>query len=330
MTAESLGRKSFHVKRVSQSRGDSTVRTWLESSTMIAHHQPDLVRVRLLIALASLVGLILRVWPVGQLGFDQFDEGIYGLASAWIFDPQGLAGLDPALISYAPPGYVILSGMTAWLLGFSDQPPLLVSALLGAATIPVIARLGWILVGPKAGLISAWSVCFAGPHIAFSRMGLTDSSFLFFWSLALVAAVRFLEKPGLSRALGLGILVGFEPTVQIQRLARGRGGFAFICPGNPPGQTSSRRSLASFSGVGGGGRACGLVSGLALVSLRGQPRWIWGLVATPAQLPARLGFLGTKSRGPVESGRGVGWACRDDDCAGLRHRFQRRRDQLAR
>ena len=48
----------------------------------------------------------------------------------------------------------------------------------------------------------------SGPHVAFSRMALTDASFLLFWVLALIQGQRFLERPGAVRAVLLGLAVG--------------------------------------------------------------------------------------------------------------------------
>ena len=48
----------------------------------------------------------------------------------------------------------------------------------------------------------------SGFHVAFSRMALTDASFLFFWVLALIAGQRFLERPGAARGVVLGLSVG--------------------------------------------------------------------------------------------------------------------------
>ena len=48
----------------------------------------------------------------------------------------------------------------------------------------------------------------SGAHVAFSRMALTDVSFLLIWVLALIQGQRFLERPGAFRAVLLGVAVG--------------------------------------------------------------------------------------------------------------------------
>lgn len=159
------------------------------------------------VAVATLVGLALRVWPIARLGLNQFDEGIYAMA-AGLAASGGPARLDPGLIPYAPPGYPLLVALCSWAFGVSDQPSFLVSAALGATTIPVAAALARRLSGPRAAAVAAVVTCCSGPHIAFSRSGLTDSSFLFFWTVGLVAGIRFLEQPGAGRGLVMGGLIG--------------------------------------------------------------------------------------------------------------------------
>ncbi len=165
-------------------------------------------RPRLLVLLATLVAFPLRVWPIGQLGLNQFDEGIYAMAAGWILDPAGLAALSPGLIPYGPPGFSVLVGLTSLVIGLSDQSGLLVSAVLGCLTVPIVAGIAQQVFGPRAAAASAWCVCLSGPHIAFSRMGLTDVSFLFVWSLGIAAGLRFLTRPRFSTGLTMGVLVG--------------------------------------------------------------------------------------------------------------------------
>jgi dolichyl-phosphate-mannose-protein mannosyltransferase len=62
--------------------------------------------------------------------------------------------------------------------------------------------------GKGAGGAAAAFAALSGPHVAFSRMALTDSSFLLFWVLALGQGQRFLERPNPARAVLLGFAVG--------------------------------------------------------------------------------------------------------------------------
>ena len=165
---------------------------------------PEWLAVVALTAIAAL----LRLAGFGRLGLDHFDEGIYASVGAWSLAPGGLADLDPGLIPYAPPGYPILVGLAYRLAGPSDLAAIAVSIVAGIAAIPVVAWLGRRTFGPGFGVAAAGFAAASMPHIAFSRMALTDATFLLAWLGAMVAGGRFLERPGPVRAVWLGAAVG--------------------------------------------------------------------------------------------------------------------------
>lgn len=156
----------------------------------------------------TVVGGMLRCWALGRLGLVHFDEGIYAMAGGWIHSPRGIAGLDPTVIAYAPPGFPFLVGLAYGVLGRGDVAAILVSIVAGTLTIPIVGWLGWRTFGRGAGASAAALGALAGPHIAFSRMALTDASFLLAWLVAIGLGQRFLERPGPVRALALGLAVG--------------------------------------------------------------------------------------------------------------------------
>ena len=130
------------------------------------------------------------------------------MAGRWVFSPRGLGGLDPTVIPYAPPGFPFLVGLAYGLLrrrrhlgdpgldrGRDPDDP-----AVGMAGLPDL-RAG-------AGAAAAAFAAMSGPHIAFSRMALTDASFLLFWLIAIGLGQRFLERPGPGRAAALGLAVG--------------------------------------------------------------------------------------------------------------------------
>lgn len=162
----------------------------------------------LVVLVMTVIGGLLRVWSPGTLGLIHFDEGIYALAGLWPLSPKGFWGIDPTVIAYAPGGYPFLVGLGSFVLGFGDLTPILVSVLMGTLTIPLVAWLSWRTFGPTAGAITATFAAFSGFHIAFSRMALTDVSFLFFFILALGLGQRFLERPNLINTIAMGLGVG--------------------------------------------------------------------------------------------------------------------------
>ncbi|SIO64873.1 4-amino-4-deoxy-L-arabinose transferase [Singulisphaera sp. GP187] len=170
--------------------------------------QPSTRRELVAVSILTLVGTGLRFWGYGGLGLNQFDEGIYALSGLWSLSPQGLAGLNPIVIAYAPPGFPFLVGVIDFVLGVSDVTAILASTLCGVATIPVAAWVGRRTFGVGAGAASAALTALAMPHVAFSRKALTDVPLGLVWLIAIGLGGRFLEKPTIGRALALGLGVG--------------------------------------------------------------------------------------------------------------------------
>jgi dolichyl-phosphate-mannose-protein mannosyltransferase len=165
-------------------------------------------RETLVVIAFTVIGGLLRLWSVSRLGLSHFDEGIYATSGLWIFSRNGIFDLDPSLIPYAPPGFPFLIGAAYFVLGASDLSAILVSIVLGTLTIPAVAWLASRTFGSGAGGVAAAFFALSGAHVAFSRMALTDVSFLLVWVLALVQGQRFLEKPCAFRAVLLGVAVG--------------------------------------------------------------------------------------------------------------------------
>ena len=161
-----------------------------------------------IVASVTLVGAILRFWGPGHLGLNQFDEGIYALSGLWIQSPRGIAGINPEVVAYAPPLYPLLVGVSYLMLGVTDVSAILVSQVCGVLTIPAAAWVARRSFGPGAGAAAAALVALSGPHVAFSRMALTDTTFLLCWVLAMGFGGRFLERPGILRAIPIGLMVG--------------------------------------------------------------------------------------------------------------------------
>jgi dolichyl-phosphate-mannose-protein mannosyltransferase len=165
-------------------------------------------RENLVVIAFTVIGGLLRVWSIGRLGLSHFDEGIYAVSGLWIFSRHGILDLDPSVIAYAPPGFPFLVGLSYFTLGVGDLSAILVSIVMGTVTIPAIAWLARRTFGSGAGVVAAAFAALSGAHVAFSRMALTDVSFLLIWVLALIQGQRFLERPGAFRAVLLGLAVG--------------------------------------------------------------------------------------------------------------------------
>ncbi len=160
------------------------------------------------VAILTLAGAVIRAWSLGRLGLVHFDEGIYALAGLWSISPRGLQSLDPTAIAYSPPGFPILVGLSYLWFGISDTSAILISIVCGTATIPLVAWLSLRTFGRGAGAAAAALTAFAAVHVSFSRMALTDVSFLLAFILAVGQGQRFLERPNPGRAIFLGLSVG--------------------------------------------------------------------------------------------------------------------------
>jgi dolichyl-phosphate-mannose-protein mannosyltransferase len=163
---------------------------------------------RWLLAIVTVIGLIVRLSGPGRLHLDQFDEGIYALSGLWSLSDAGLSSLDPMIVPYAPPIFPILIGLSYRVAGVNDLAAFLPSLLAGTLTIAAIGQLAWRSYGPAAGLAAATFAAFSGAHAEFSRMALTDATFLLTWLIAVLAGQRFLERPNLGRAISLGLATG--------------------------------------------------------------------------------------------------------------------------
>lgn len=162
----------------------------------------------LAITVLTLAGAVIRVWSLGRLGLVHFDEGIYALGGLWSLSPGGLQSLDPTYIAYSPPGFPILVGLSYLGFGVSDVSAIVVSIIAGTATIPLLAWLSLRTFGRGAGAVGAALAAGSAVHVSYSRMALTDVSFLFTFLVALWQGQRFLERPNPARALMLGLCVG--------------------------------------------------------------------------------------------------------------------------
>lgn len=213
----------------------------------------------------TILGAALRLWQVGRLGLNHFDEGVYALSGLWAIRKHGLMDWDPSLVPYAPPGLALLIGLCYGVLGVSDFAAIVPALGLGILTIPLAGLLGRRWLGRGAGAaVAAFAAC-CGPHIAFSRMAMTDVPFLFVWLLALAAGARFLERPGFKTAVVLGAAVGAAQLFKYNGILAGVVvAFALAC--DAAGSIVSRRGRTWIKA---------LAWGLVAACVAGLVYWPW-------------------------------------------------------
>lgn len=208
-------------------------------------NSPLIRRPAFLVAVLTVMGAIVRLWNFPRLGLEHFDEGIYAFAGLWAVRPGGLWTFDPSAIPYAPPGFPILVGLSYLLTfpwpGVSDLSAIVPAELCGIATIPVIYWIGARTFNAAAGVAAAALLAAAGPHVAFSRMALTDAPFLLAWLVALGLGGRFLERPGAGRAVAFGLAVGLAQNVKYNGWLIGAILAATVLADLTLGSTESRR-----------------------------------------------------------------------------------------
>lgn len=173
------------------------------------------------VAALTLLGAVLRSWQSGRLGLVHFDEGVYAMTGLWSGSSRGLAAMNSVVIPFAPGGYPTLVGLAYLLLGVGDTAAIFVSQAAGVATIPVAAAIARRAFGPGAGTAAAAFAAIAGPHVAFSRMALTDATFLLAFLAAIGLGCAFLDRPGPVRGLALGLAVGLAQNLKYNGVLAG-------------------------------------------------------------------------------------------------------------
>ncbi|WP_421119982.1 ArnT family glycosyltransferase [Aquihabitans daechungensis] len=187
-------------------------------------------RYRRLLAAVIVIGLGIRVAWV--LWVSREPQGIFLDPSRYlgyarqIADGNGMTETltgDPT--AYYPPGYPWFLGIVTWLSKpFTDEPWLaagLVQAVLGGATVVLVASVAKRLAGPVPALVAA--VLYAlYPNLVFhtgALLGETLYNFLFLAFLALLLSRPWDAAFSYARIFGCGVLLGLAVMVRPISLA---------------------------------------------------------------------------------------------------------------
>lgn len=136
-------------------------------------------------------GGFLRVWALGEIGFNS-DEAVYaGQAAALAGDPA-LAGLFQIFRAHPLLFQVMLSlGFSG---GVSDTGARLLSVIFGLSTVVVVYLLGKLLYDRKTGLVAASFLAVMPYHVVVTRQVLLDGPATFFAVVALYCVARFCSE----------------------------------------------------------------------------------------------------------------------------------------
>lgn len=143
------------------------------------------------IALAMVVGAILRFWRIGALSL-WFDEGY----TAWAINHPPRQIIRMLGADTAPPLYYLL--LHAWTVFFGRSEVALrsFSAVFGIAAIPLVAAIARrLLVRPSAVAGAAWVLVLSYPQTAYSQEARAYEFTAFLAALIFYSLLRHLERP---------------------------------------------------------------------------------------------------------------------------------------
>jgi len=168
--------------------------------------------VALLVRLANLALLEGR-----EAFFAETDTSLYWAIGTALASPASLASTLLSMTDRMPL-YPLLLGGAQSVFGDAPRMVALVQAVIDAGTCTLIAALG-ALVSPLVGLVAGILAALSVNLVVYSSQILTDTLFLFFFTLALFAGARFLRNPtsGLAVVAGLagGLSVATRPAAAV-------------------------------------------------------------------------------------------------------------------
>ena len=135
-----------------------------------------------LMALPLVMSTILVFWNLQGLGLSHWDEFNYIVTAQWFLRRPG-----GTFTIYEPPGFPFLVAVFFKIFGESDYVAIAVSGIFAVATVGLVTYLGLRLFGLEVSLTAPIMLVLSPLFLTYSRMALTDMTFTFFFSLALVA-----------------------------------------------------------------------------------------------------------------------------------------------
>jgi uncharacterized membrane protein len=157
-------------------------------------------RKNLAIAAAIVFGAFVRFWRIGALSV-WFDEGY----TAWVIDHPCRQIIALLRADTAPPLYYLLLHCWCAMLGRSEIAMRSFSALLGIATIPLVAGIAnRLLIKPSAVVAATWIFVLSFPQTWYSQEARGYELTAFLVALMLYSLVRHLNRP---RWIWLGLFI---------------------------------------------------------------------------------------------------------------------------
>jgi hypothetical protein len=180
----------------------STVISFRSGATRAADH--PLATVFVLALFIRLINLALLTSR--NSFFAEQDTFAYWTLGAALAKPETFWPTLSAMTDRMPLYPLLLAGVQH-VFGDAPRAVALIQAVIDAATCALIAALG-ALISPRVGLIAGILAAVSVTLIVFSTQILTDSLFLFFFTLMLLAGAHFLRRPTIRLAVCAGLAGG--------------------------------------------------------------------------------------------------------------------------
>ncbi|MEO0106868.1 MAG: glycosyltransferase family 39 protein, partial [candidate division WOR-3 bacterium] len=137
---------------------------------------------RLIIHFIIIIFLTINLANLKNLTLIDWDEGVFALQSGWI---GSLGGEGKPFNFQTPPLFQILIALVFRLLGAKDWILPLISIIFSALTIYILFLFGKELYAEKIAIFSVILFISTEYFLFFSKSGLSDATFLFFFITAL-------------------------------------------------------------------------------------------------------------------------------------------------
>lgn len=157
-----------------------------------------------LVAMAMLLGIVMRFSHADRMAVEHFDEGVY-TSTVW-FNPTVGNGY-PSRQFFAPPGLPSGIKFFSWIAP-EDIASFLPALLMGSLMIPTAWLAARVWFGQVAGVIAAFLVAGSDYHIVFSRMALTDVPVLTLMTFAVTAGSLAVHKQSARWMILAGVFTG--------------------------------------------------------------------------------------------------------------------------
>ena len=163
----------------------------------------------LYLAIITFLALALRVIIARNTGLTFWDEANY------LEEANFLRGIGNQPLALGKPTFSLLIAISQTIVGNKDFAGQIVSAIMGAATVPVIYFLINGLFNRRAAILASALLALSPFHIILSRLILADTTSVFFLTLAILIGVG--QKSNNLSALS-GIAAGLSFTSNLKLL----------------------------------------------------------------------------------------------------------------